>query len=98
MNTPLLKQEITTNNGETNNYLPYVIDMTQLNANTTDVDHKTQVETGVSHSRRIVDSAVEKASEPTSNNDPSTQVEPIIGYAQEPLLPLIKACEPLSHI
>ncbi|CAF1650649.1 unnamed protein product [Adineta ricciae] len=71
--------------------------MTQLNTDATDTNHKTQVETGVSHSRRIVDSTVE-ASKPTFNNESSTQDEPIIGYAQEQLLPLINACEPLSHI
>ncbi|CAF1613496.1 unnamed protein product, partial [Adineta ricciae] len=71
--------------------------MTLLNTNATDTNHKTQVETGVSHSRRIVDSTVE-TSKPAFNNESSTHDEPIIGYAQEPLLPLINACEPLSHI
>jgi hypothetical protein len=49
---------------------------------------------------RVVEAVVEEPRLSTINiiNDINADLDPIVGYAQEPLLPLSKACSPLANI
>ncbi|CAF2952247.1 unnamed protein product [Rotaria sp. Silwood2] len=49
---------------------------------------------------RIVEAAIEELNSATTNiiNDIGADLSPIVGYAEEPLLPLYKACAPLTAI
>jgi hypothetical protein len=50
--------------------------------------------------RRVVEAITEESTLTTTNiiNNITTDLGPIVGYAKEPLLPLFKACAPLTNI
>jgi hypothetical protein len=54
----------------------------------------------ITNNSRIVEVVQEQSTSTTSkkNNDIETNVGPILEYAQEPVLPLVKACAPLTSI
>jgi hypothetical protein len=58
------------------------------------------LDASMTKNRRVVESDTEKQNLRTTNiiNNIKPDMDPIIGYAKEPLLPLSKACAPLSPI
>ncbi|CAF2678335.1 unnamed protein product [Rotaria sp. Silwood2] len=52
------------------------------------------------NNRRLVEAVAEESTVTISNiiNDIEANLGPIVGYAEEPLLPLVKACAPLTSI
>jgi hypothetical protein len=63
-------------------------------------DSDTAPDASLINNRRIVETVNEAANLRTTNiiNDISIDLGPIVGYAEEPLLPLFKACAPLTDI
>jgi hypothetical protein len=63
-------------------------------------DSNTALHNSITKNRRVVEADTEKQNLRTVNiiNNIQADMDPIVGYAQEPLLPLYKACIPLTHI
>jgi hypothetical protein len=63
-------------------------------------DFKTALDNSRTKNRRVVEVDIEKKKLRAVSiiNDIKADMDPIVGYAQEPLLPLYKACAPLTHI
>jgi len=82
-----------------------------LRANAADIHDQTQTaiplkvfenteDASLTKSRRVVEFITQESNSPFMNINNSSNLElgPIVGYAQEPLLPLSKACAPLIDI
>jgi len=98
-------------NVETDNDLAHKLDELHLNLNEEEgADHTEVAVAGERSDRKMDDSGtldrgtVESANMEQSLttaeniNDIKLELGPVVGYAEEPLLPLVKACAPLSNI
>jgi hypothetical protein len=90
---------------------PYTFDRLHLNMNGEEILDQRQGETAIQDSdnapgnsmtknRRVVEATTKKSNSRTTNiiNDIKADHDPIVEYADVPLLPLFKACAPLSNI
>ena len=103
-------RDVMSNDVETNSSLPNEHEMVHLNLNTETFD-QSQVAVPLKNSNnasvsfmekscQIVDVAMEESNLTTTDliDDIIEDPRPILGYANEPLLPLYKACVPLTEI
>jgi hypothetical protein len=96
---------------EINSVSPHIFNTPHLNTNGAETLGQSQAtepvgdsgnaqDSSMTKNPRVVEVVVEKPQLSTTNiiNDIKPDLDPIVGYAQEPLLPLSKACTPLVNI
>jgi hypothetical protein len=96
---PIELTKIKLNNEESNDQQhEEILDQTQVTDETVDFDNI--LAGSLTKNRRIVETITEQTDLRTVNiiNDIRADLSAIVGYAGEPLLPLFKACAPLSNI